>query len=250
MSESLTREPILAAIRAALEPQPFVHAMWEGGAAGFGRIDQWSDIDLQVDADDDRVTDVFPLVEAAIAPLSPISLRYEIPQPAWHGHHQVFYRLKNASPYLLLDFVVIRRSNPDKMIQPEMHGSPAVHFDKVGATRWTPLDRAALTAKLDDRKHSLLVSFELFQILTEKELHRKNWAEAMSFYHAFTLRPLVELLRIRHCPERHGFYVRYYKHDLPLEVSARLEPLFFVQSPDDLAKKRAEAETWFRSLMA
>ena len=51
----LTRSAILTTLRQALEPLPYVHAMWEGGAAAFGRVDEWSDIDLQVDADDLRV---------------------------------------------------------------------------------------------------------------------------------------------------------------------------------------------------
>jgi len=45
-SPSVTRSSILSALRAALEPLPFVHAMWEGGAAAFGRVDEWSDGDF------------------------------------------------------------------------------------------------------------------------------------------------------------------------------------------------------------
>jgi hypothetical protein len=32
------RSEILEAIRAAVEPLPWVHAMWEGGSASFGRL--------------------------------------------------------------------------------------------------------------------------------------------------------------------------------------------------------------------
>ena len=49
MNTPLTRAEILVTLRAALEPLPYTHALWEGGAAAFGRVDDWSDIDLQVD---------------------------------------------------------------------------------------------------------------------------------------------------------------------------------------------------------
>ncbi|MBF8284247.1 MAG: Nucleotidyltransferase protein, partial [Anaerolineales bacterium] len=42
----ITRSSILTALRAALEPLPYVHAIWEGGAAAFGRVDEWSDCDF------------------------------------------------------------------------------------------------------------------------------------------------------------------------------------------------------------
>ena len=37
---TLTRSSTLTALRAALEPLLCVHAMWEGGAAAFGRVDE------------------------------------------------------------------------------------------------------------------------------------------------------------------------------------------------------------------
>ncbi|MBM2850070.1 MAG: hypothetical protein HW418_3012, partial [Anaerolineales bacterium] len=38
-----TRSSILTTLRAALESLPYVHAIWESGAAAFGREDEWSD---------------------------------------------------------------------------------------------------------------------------------------------------------------------------------------------------------------
>jgi hypothetical protein len=60
--------------------------MWEGGAAAFKRVDQWSDIDLQVDVADDRVADTFAVIEKTLTKLSPIGLKYALPSPTWHGH--------------------------------------------------------------------------------------------------------------------------------------------------------------------
>src|SRR5512140_622966 len=118
--EKLTRETILGALRRALEPQPHVHAMWEGGSEAFSRTDQWSDIDLQVDADDEKVGETLTTIEEVIAGLSPIQDRLEMPGKT--GYTQVFYRLRDTSPFLLLDLCVMKRSHPDKFLEPEIHG--------------------------------------------------------------------------------------------------------------------------------
>ena len=245
VDSALTRQEITQALRARLEPLDYVHALWEGGAASFNRVDEWSDIDLQVAVDDDCVAQVFPIVEEVLQSLSPIDLRYEIPQPAWHGHAQVFYRLSQASKFLLIDFVVIKKSNPLKFLEPEIHGNAVVHFDKANVTKVEPLDRTAWNAKLRERVNTLRVTFDLFQSLTLKELNRHNTIEALAFYNGYTLRPLIEALRILHVPTRYNFSTRYLYYELPAEVVRRLEKLFFVQNEDDLREKQIQAEKWF-----
>jgi hypothetical protein len=245
-TQPITREQILAAIKAALEPRDDVNAMWEGGAASFKRVDEWSDIDLQVDVADARVAEVIAATEHALASLAPIALRYEFPQPTWHGHAQIFYRLRDASDFLLLDFVVIQHSHANKFLEPAIHGNAVVHFDKANVVAPPPFDANAHRAKLRARVETLRVTFELFRVFVLKELNRHNDVEALMFYHSFTLRPLVEVLRIQHAPTRYNFHTRYVYSDLPAQVVRELEPLFFVAHADDLRAKRERAEGWFR----
>ena len=79
-----------------------------------------------------------------------------------------------------------------------------------------------------------------------KSARRGDLPEAISFYQAFVLRPLVEVLRIRHDPWRHDFDVRYLRHDLPEPARSRLFALWTVRDAEDLLRKRDEAEAWFR----
>lgn len=246
---ALSRQQIIAALREALEPLDHVHAMWEGGAAAFHRVDEYSDIDLLVDVDDDGVAAVPATVERRLADLSPIQLKYDVPQPTWHGHWQTFYRLSGTSEFLLLDFVVIKHSNPEKFLQPEIHGRALVHFDKANVVQCPPLQVESAMARLKARLDSLRVTFDLFQSLTLKELARGNDLEALAFYQGFTLRPLVEVLRIRHKPTRHGFHTRYIHYDLPADVVTALQRLFFVNGAEDLRLKRDQAERWFHDTL-
>ncbi len=244
------REAILDAVRSALEPLDYVQAMWEAGAAAFGRVDEWSDVDLQVACDDERVEDVFDVVERALAALSPVDVRYRLPEPTWHGHSQAFYTLEGASPFLMLDFVVMKAGAEDKFLQPAIHGLPLVHFDKSGVVRFDPLDAESFARTLRERVAELRVLFSLFRILTRKELNRGNVVEAVAFYHSYTLRPLIQALRILRDPTRHNFHARYVHYNLPESDVKRLTELMFVADREELVAKRDLAEEWFQELMS
>lgn len=245
----LTRPALIAAVRGALEPQPWAHCLWEGGSTAFARADEWSDVDLQCEVDDDRVADTFATVEAAIARVAEISLCFKVPEPAWHGHSQRFYRFANAAPWLMLDFVVMKRGAPHKFNEPEVHGACPVLFDRSDLFK-NPMrtDRVALETKLRDRIAMFRARVAMFQLLIEKEGWRGQAIDALNFYQGLMLPALVELLRIKHDPLRHNWGNRYLHRTLPPAEAARLQSLMFIASPAEIPAKRAEAEKWFNAL--
>ncbi len=246
--DQLTREQILDALRQVLEPQDHVLAMWEGGAAAFGRLDAWSDIDLMVVVHNEKVNEAFEIIERALASLSPIELKYSPAQLPWPGIYQTFYRLRDAGPYLLVDAAVLQESAPDKLLTPEIHSKAVVYFDKVGLVQAPPFDWLAWQERMEKRIGILRVMFDLFQNLILKELNRGNRLEALAFYQGYTLRPLVEALRIQYQPARYNFHTRYAYYDLPVDVVERLENLFFIRDENDLRAKREQAESWFNQI--
>ena len=245
----ISRTDILTVIRSTVEPLDCVLAMWEGGAAAFDRVDQWSDIDLQLEVEDGRASDVMALVEQALRSLAPISQKFVLPMPTWHGHAQAFYTLEGASSYLMIDLVVIEKSSADKFLQREIHGTPAVHFDRSGVTAAPAFDRKLHYEKIRSRIASLRATFDMFQPLTLKELNRGNLIEAVSYYHGHTLRPLVEILRIQHAPERYNFHTRYVYYELPAAIIAEIEPLFLPRDAEDLRSKHARAGELFHAIL-
>ena len=245
ISATLTRQEIITTLILALEPLEFINAMWEGGSAAFDRLDQWSDIDLQLDVADDKVEETFQAVQQALEMLSPIDLQYRTPALPWPGIFQIFYRLSNADAYLLIDTAVVQHSAPDKLLDEPLHGKAIFYFDKTGVANVPPFDWAALNERLSKRVASLRTTFDLYQCMVTKEVHRQHPLDALMFYNSCTLRPLIEALRIRYTPARHGFGPHYAYVDLPGEVTQRLEPLYFVRDLADIAAKRADAEIWF-----
>jgi predicted nucleotidyltransferase len=67
------RQKILELIIATLEPKDFVLALWQGGSAAHGSTDEWSDIDIQVIVEDERVQETFDIVEESLK----TSLRFD-----------------------------------------------------------------------------------------------------------------------------------------------------------------------------
>jgi len=246
----LTRQRLAEQIRSAVEPLDYIHAMWEGGSAAFGRDDEFSDLDLQLDVDDERIAEAFAAVEAALNELSPIELQYNIPEPAWHGMSQRFYKLRDAAPYLLVDLAIRKASDRQRFNEVELHGVPVIYFDKPGVVVSTHLDAAEHEQKLRKRFKDLQILFPLFQGFIEKEIRRDNALGALHYYHAMTLRPLCELAQMIHCPARYNYSAHYAKFELPEDLLGQLVELSFISDLAALDARRMAAAELFGKLVA
>jgi hypothetical protein len=246
----MTRTAILDAVHRALDPLPWVHALWEGGSASFGRADEWSDVDVGVAVEDGRADDGFAAVERALEGLGPIAQRWTI-NASTHPKPQRMYRFADqAAPLVDVGVLPASTKEGDRFLDPKRHGRAQVVFDRTGFTRVAPPDPAAWRERLRARLADLTPRVDFLGHYAVKSARRGDLAEAVSFYQAFVLRPLVEALRIRHDPWRHDFDVRYLRHDLPEPHRSRLFALWTVRDADDLLRKRDEAEAWFREVVA
>jgi len=233
-----------------LEPIDYVHAFWEGGAVAFNRVDEWSDIDAYVAVDDDKVDEAFLVVEKALKSLSPIKQKLNVPQTGWPGVSQAFYRLEDASEYLVIDFVVLKLGSPTKFLEPEIHGNNVFYFNKSNKVSIAQMDKDALIKRMQARLDRLKVRFEMFNYVTQKEINRGNYLEALDTYYNLTLASLVEALRMKHNPVHFDFRMRYIHYEIPSEVVEKLEHLYFVEDEKDLQEKYDEATKWFQEVIS
>jgi len=239
----LGRAELVLALKQSLDAGDTVDAAWEGGSAAFGSDDELSDVDAVAVVADDGVEATFARVETALHALSPVTLRHDVAGTA--GFAQKFYRLRDAGEFLVVDLVLIRRSDPLLFREVELHGRGETWFDRRGILREVHLDAEADMAQARARIPALATAFAMFQHLVTKERLRHHAVDALAFYHAMTLRPLAEALRLLHCPERRVFGLRYLARDLPSDTGAAIEALAFVRDLDDLAAKHEEACRWF-----
>lgn len=242
---NLNRDDIVAVVVKKLKQADYVHAAWEAGAASFGRVDEWSDIDLYVVCDDDHIENVITLIEQTLCSLGEIDLKFRVPEPTWHGNSQVFWRLKEASPFLFIDAAIMKKSSKEKFLQYSIHGEPLVHFDKAGLVKDDPMDIEKYFQEMKKRFERHKTTFQMFQALVLKELNRGNAMEALSYYLGYILRPLVEVLRMKCSPWHYRFFTTYVYYEMPEEMVERLHPLYYVSDVNALKKCREDAEAWF-----
>ncbi len=242
----LERSSIVSAFTNHMKSTDYVLAFWEAGSTAFGRNDQWSDLDLYIVVEDNKVEQAGKQVEEIVSSIGGYDLVYKLPEPTWHGHFQIFYRLKNASPFLFLDIVIMKESSPDKFLQYAIHGKPLVYLDKRNIVKDDLVNSDAFLEKLKIRVANLKTTFELFKILVLKELNRNKGMRAFPYYFSMVLRPLIEVLRINHAPHHYNFFTAYIDYDLPEEICQRLQRLFFIPDLKGLRKAYAEATAWFQ----
>lgn len=248
-SKELTREEILNCIESELKSLDYVNGMWQCGSAAFGRVDEWSDIDIVVDVEDDKVMEVFKVTDKVLESLSPIERSFECPQPMSPGAYQKAYKLRDVSKFLLIEICAVKNSSNQKFLQKEIHNEVFVHFDKKNVTDVKPIDINEFSSKLKTRIVQMENLFNLYQFLIDKELNRNNHIEAMAFYQSFTLNPLLEVIRIRYAPFRYNFRTRYVYYDLPEDIVNRLHSFYFIKNSDELKIKHEEAKIWFNEMI-
>lgn len=243
MTDHFLRARISDAVAEALRPFPGVLAGWEGGSAAFGGVDMYSDIDLEfLVADEASCEDLYASAERAIEAVSPIAA---IHSPL-KGR---YYRLKDADEFLLVDLVFHRVGDPDHHLDGERHGKAVPLFDKASWLRPKPLDESALAIQRVRRYRELQKWFPMSQVFVRKAILRGQDVEAVNAFWACTLKPLADLLRMRYCPVRWDFGVRYLDRDLPPPVYAQVRDLVLVKDLADLEVKLPRAIAWGNRLL-
>ncbi len=205
-----------------------------GGADATGRADEQSDIDLMVFVEPGGVEHVAARIEAALRAVSPIREKWRLAMPTWHGFNQAFYQLRDAPECLMVDWVMIERGTSHPWFEVERHGAMRVLFDKEGMVRSVHVDRAAIEAGVKKKIEESRVKFQLFRHMAEKMVTRDRPADAAHFYHSLVLRPLVDVLRCVHCPDRYDFGFRYLHDDLPGEAYDAVCRLCYPSGPSGI----------------
>ncbi|MEM7263399.1 MAG: nucleotidyltransferase domain-containing protein, partial [Planctomycetota bacterium] len=188
----ISRDQLLEALRGAVEPDARVHAMWLGGSFAFGADDEHSDLDAVVVVDDDAVEKLFAQIEVAIAKLAPVAVRHRIPEPAWHGFSQCFYRLESMREEHLLDLCLVPISKVNSFNEEELHGRPVVLFDRADCQKTVALDRDRNREAMEKRRAAIAERHELFGNGGPTLLHRFPIAVSIKGDRLLTVRAVEE----------------------------------------------------------
>lgn len=247
-----SRAQFIESLHKTLEADPAALAAWIGGSSARKTEDSFSDVDLQVVCLDEAVERILTKARAAVQAVSPILDRWTAPMPTWHGHAQELYRPEQGpSVYFFIDLVVMKKSHPEKFLEQVRHGKPVVLFDREGILHDTPEfgGPSARAKKRTQRLNEIKNFLPFAEILVGKEVERQRALDAMAFYQRLMLAPLVELVNMRHRPERWDFGMRYLGVETPAEAHQRVQSLAFIPDLAGLSRRAKECAQWSRELI-
>ena len=95
------REKITELLKEHLQARDDVYAFWVEGSAPQGYADEFSDIDLWLSVDDDKIFMVYDDIEQILSEIAPIDFRYVVKNKGELG--QNVYHLEGMSEFLTVD---------------------------------------------------------------------------------------------------------------------------------------------------
>ncbi len=225
-----------------------MRAIGEGGAAARGRADEYSDLDLMIVAPLAQAESIFSKVEAAIGAIAAITHRWLVEPVGFPEMAQRFYFMADAPRYFAVDCSVLSAAGIDSFLERERHGEAVVWFDRDGVLEARALDAEALARRRAQRLQQLQGAVPVYSMLVEKELARGHKLEALGFYQVL-VRALIELLGIRHRPDRFDYGWRYVERELPEAAQTLIAQHAFVSNAVALERLNASLVSAIRALL-
>lgn len=243
-----TRAEVTAQLKAFLQPQDEIIAVWEAGSAATGFLDQVSDLDISIVCEDTAVEVIFQRLEKFLQTTFGIERSYRTPEPAWHGLSQTFYQIKQVPPLFYLDIGVIKRSIKDKLMEQDRHGQAVIWFQKELVYDNTPSSVETLLAR-GKKFYGLATQVDFLLILeVKKAIARDQWIQSFSNYYGFIVRNLAILLNLKFRPEKVDFGLRYAHRDYPKEIVQFIEESLKVNSVVELEIKFKQVLSQYEQL--
>ncbi len=227
----------------------WVRAIWEGGSAATGYLDEYSDLDLGMVVEDDRIEEAFLTLEGYLEDKYGIEHRMRLPEPTWHGHSQSFYFIGNCPPLFYIDFLVEKLSSADRLLETDRHGSACIWLNRDGVLAPAPSSPDELEKGGSGFLEIVRVCLPLVVTEVRKQIVRGKPIDAIAQHQRFVAGRLAGLLNLKYRPPMYDFGIRYAERAYPPEVSRRLEELLYIRCFGDLEPAFEKAVKWAEELL-
>jgi len=242
----------LAWLRAQGETDPDVRVVFIGGSAVTGGYDEHSDLDVEVlTTPGASETTYRRMLDAALRDFE-VHHVWELPESTWPDGRQAFLNLTAdagdlSRPTRIIDLHVSDLADAHRYVDERRHGVPHVVHDPEGLVELRHDDEEAMESSRREAVAQAAARRPTAEWLVNRALARGDEVEAAAFHVAYGINPLVRLLRIKHCPARHDFGLRYLRTDLPEGYADRVASLL---EGGDLQSRADATFAWQDELLA
>ncbi len=244
----MTRDEITNHLADKFKNNSFVFAFWLEGADVHNRVDEYSDIDIWIDVEDNHESEILNEIEVILSELGKIDFTHEIN----HSHpkiRQKFFHLEGTSEFLIIDICLQSHSRIFWYREGFQDEKAKIIFDKSNVIQYKQVNQQEFDEEISTRIKELKKTFLFFQAWVKKSINRNNFLEALGSYHEKVLQPLVEILRIKHQPTKNDFYLKDISKDIPKKLLSELEDLYKITSIEDIKTKSQKAKELFFSVV-
>lgn len=238
------RDKIVKYLQNKLEPRDDIYAFWIEGSAPQGHADEFSDIDLWLSVDDDKVFTIYGDIEQILAEIAPIDFRYVVKNKGELG--QNVYHLQGMSEFLTIDVNTqgIGRDPHDTVLVRGIDDAEII-FDKRNVIKFK--EREPANIGIEAKRKKLQGFYAQMRPSLLKNVRRGKNLEALYYYHII-LRYATKFLRLKYgWHEKTDFDLKHIYRDIPESEVKNLERFYDV-SASEVEGVLPELEEWVRSL--
>ena len=224
-----------------LEPRDDIYAFWIEGSGPQGHADEFSDIDLWVSTDDDKIFTIYDDIERILAEIAPIDFRYVVKNKGELG--QNVYHLEGMSEFLTVD-VNTQGISRDVYLVKGIDDAEII-FDKQNIVKFK--EREPANIDIEAKRKKLQGCYEQMRPSLLKNVRRDKKLEALYYYHLI-LRYITKFLRLKYgWHEKVDFDLKHIYRDIP-EGEVRSLERFYDVTASEVESILPELEGWVKSL--
>lgn len=234
-------DKIVKFLQNRLEPRDDIYAFWIEGSGPQGHADEFSDIDLWVSTDDDKIFTIYDDIEQILAEIAPIDFRYVVKNKGELG--QNVYHLQGISEFLTID-VNTQGMSRDVYLVKGIDDAEII-FDKQNVVKFK--EREPANVDIEPKRKKLQGFYEQMRPSLLKNVRRGKSLEALYYYH-LVLRYATKFLRLKYgWHEKTDFDLKHIYRDIPENEAKNLERFYDVRA-GEIETTLPELEAWVRSL--
>lgn len=241
----ITRDKIINYFTDKIKNNSFVYAFWLEGSDATSTSDEYSDLDLWLDVKDGKEETINNLAKEIFSQVGEIDFIHKMPKPHAKIWHTIFH-LKGTPPTLLIDFCVQSHSRKFVFTKELPDHKIKILFNKNNTIRFKHLDKTMQAVAVKNRIEELKKTYDFFlKSYISKNILRNNFIESIYYYQRYALEPLIEVLRIKHCPLKKDYGFKHISKDLPKSIQQQIETLYKVGNIKDIEHGIQKAKELF-----